>query len=174
MKRALILIPMLLAAALPSQATMTGCTVEILSPHLAFPDTDVVFHFYVHNGSPDGEATSEVQFRFADLFLVQGGWFDDGGQGWSFATEIFGSYNSFIRFYDADGDGGEIQPGTGGHFYVPVHIDDNSACDEYVFHGKQFGDGAGGLPHWISQELPFVLCTVPVASSTWSTVKSLY
>jgi hypothetical protein len=175
MKKALILFPLLLLAGMPAQANLTGCFAEILSPHLAFPGMDVTFSFYVYNGSPFGEATSEVQFRFPEAFQVRDGWYSDGGLGWHFDKAILGTYDThIIRFADADGGSGEIGPGTGGTFFVAIHINENADCDEYLLQDIQYGDRGDGLQDLAANDLPFVLCYVPTETSTWSTVKSLY
>jgi hypothetical protein len=173
MRKSLLLLAALSLLALPAKASIDGSYVDLLGPGTAYPLDTVTFHFYAWNGSADGEWIAEVGFRFHDLFVVQSGWYDDLGQGWSFESEIFGTYAERIRFYN-DPPVGVIEPGTGGYFYVEVWIEGNADCGEYDIEWKLVGDQSGDIPHWLNGYHEFILCNVPVDESSWSTIKALY
>jgi len=166
----------LLLASAPALGDMNGGTVEMLGPGMVMPATEVTFVIAVTNGSCDGEATSAVHFRFPETFRVLDGWFDDHGQGWSFAAAPFGTYNERILFYDVDSSPGqgEILPGQTGDFYVRVAITANTECGIYDFDWKQYGDNQGKHPHYVVSSFPYDVCGIAVEGSSFSSVKSLY
>lgn len=153
---------------------MAGCYVNLVEPLWANPGETVTFTFYVCNGSADGEGTVEVRLRFPDTFNVLGGSYDDDGAGWLFDFSTSGEYDQYAHFIDADGAPGEIQPGTGGYFYVTVLVSSNTECGLYNLRWKQYGDEIGEPQHAIGGDLPFVVCPVATESLTFSSVKSMY
>lgn len=176
MKTLLLTLSGLLLLAAPALADMTGSTGNIIGPGTALPGDTVTFIFEIANGSPDGEATSSVHFRFPETFTVLDGWYDDGGLGWEFDWAAYGDYGERIIFFDAGNDPtvGEIAPGTGGLFYVSVLVSSNTECGIYSFRWKQYGDKIGGYPHWMDGLLPYDICGIATEDATWSSVKSLY
>ena len=175
MKRLLFALAALTLLAAPALAQdMNGSYVTLVGPSSADPGDTVTFEFYVYNGSPDAEWTTEVRFRFPETFNVLDGTYDDGGAGWSFDFSTSGDYDEYAHFIDGDGGYGEIVDGTGGTFYVTVFINPNTECGPYNLHWKQYGDEWGDPPHWIGGDLPFVMCPVATEAHTLSGVKSLY
>lgn len=164
----------LLAMPALAEPDMTGSYAEMLAPAKANPGDTPTYEFYVHNGSPDFEWTTEARFVFPETFHITEGWFDDGGAGWSFDFSISGDFDNIAHFLDADGGYGEIINGTGGHFYVTLYITPNSGCGPYLVQWIQYGDGWGSPPHWIGGDLYHVLCASPNDENTFSSVKSLY
>jgi hypothetical protein len=162
-------------AAWPAAADMTGSTGEILGPSLVNPGETALFEFDIANGSPDGEWTSEVRFVFPETFHIQDGWYDDLGQGWSFAFSASGTYLNVAHFTDVEDDlQGEIEPGTGGLFYVLLEISSNTPCGEHDIRWKQLGDGTGAEPHFVFEDIVYLLCYTPSEEGTWTSVKGLY
>ncbi len=175
-KTLLVLAGLLMLFAIPATASMTGCTGRVIGPGMAMPGDTVTFMFEITNGSPDGEATSAVHFRFPETFHIQDAWFDDGGAGWDFAWSAYGEYDEHIVFYDNDQEPelGEILPGQTGIFYVQLEITPNTDCGIYNLRWKQYGDLSGAHHHWIYGILPYNVCGVATEEATWSSVKSLY
>ena len=175
-KAQIILTGFLILLAAPAMAAMDGSTGVVIGPGTALPGDTVTFMFYITNGSPDGEATSAVHFRFPETFQITDAWFDDEGAGWDFAWSSYGDFDEYVVFYDNDNDPdqGEILPGQGGTFYVQLTISPNTNCGVYDLVWKQYGDGTGAHHHWTHGEVPYDICGIATEEATWSSVKSLY
>ena len=176
MKAMLLLLSVLLFLADPVSADMTGSYGQIVGPGMALPGDTATFIFYIFNGSEDGEATSSVHFRFPETFHLVEAWYDDGGLGWEFDVAPYGAFDERVVFFDAgDSPGiGEIQPASGGYFYVTMFISSNTNCGVYDFIWKQYGDKQGAHPHWMRGSQNYDVCGIATESSDWSSVKSLY
>ncbi|MBN2170405.1 MAG: hypothetical protein JW819_03670 [Candidatus Krumholzibacteriota bacterium] len=154
--------------------SMAGSSVDLIAPDVADPGDQVTFAFYVFNGSPDSEWTTDVVITFPGGFTVLDGSYDDGeaSGAWSFA--FLGAGTSVAHWADDDEGYGEIADGEGGAFSVAVRIGDDCGCGAVVIHWLQQGDIWGQNPHYIEGDLAFRLCGGTPEDGTWSRVKSLY
>ena len=174
MKKFLSLLALASLIASPALATLDGSSITLLSPASANPGDTVQFCFVVTNGSPDGEYVREVRFTLPEDSDVLSGWYDDTGLGWDFGFSIYGAYNNYASFLDADGDPGEIAPGETGYFYLTIHLFPNMDCGPQEIDAKLYGDETGDHPHWIRFFEHIDLCAVPTQSNSWSSLKNLY
>jgi hypothetical protein len=176
MSKLLLLLAALTLAACPALATLDGSTVNLVSPGTADPGETIEICFYVENGSPDGEYVREVRFILPEDSDILSGYFDDGGLGWSFDFSIYGEFDNYATFMDADSTNGtgEIAPNDSGYFYLTVFLHYNMDCMMQELATKLYGDETGDHPHWIRIYNYLELCGVPTVNDTWSNVKNLY
>ncbi|MCP4549927.1 MAG: hypothetical protein GY835_26010 [bacterium] len=171
MRKLLLTLCLSLLIAAPAMASMDGGTSSIVAPVSANPGDTVTFEFRIDNGSVDGEFTNVVVLRFPETINISEAWYDDGENVWDFDVEIAGEFSNTAYFRN---EVGQMAPGTGGSFYALAHIRPNMSCEEFEIRVKQYGDRSGAPQHWIGNHLDFVLCWLPAAEKTWSSVKSLY
>ena len=174
MKRLLLALALVALFTAPALAdrSMAGGYCNLIGPTTANPGDLVTFEFYVWNGSTDTEWTADVIFTFPECFEVTGGYYDDGGAGWSFVFNGIGT--NVGAFNDGDGGYGEIYGSEGGTFYVEVLLGTDCECGPVTIHWFQQGDIWGSDPHFVEGDLPFTICGTPTEDATWSSVKSLY
>ena len=151
---------------------MNGSTVSLIAPSLVNAgDAAVVFQFYVFNGSPDTEWTTELVFTFPACFTATAGAYDDGGLGWLF---VFTGAGNTASFTDGDAGYGEINDGEGGYFTVTVDVGANCPAGPATVHWLQKGDSWGADPHSNEGDLGFAIAGTATVPTTWSRLKALY